>query len=274
MSNNDESNLNQLADNQCPYCLKIECKSDYHHNMHCFYCKDFVHSCCTEDCDFINKDFVPKDLKNEFGIEVSADEVKIVRGKQIQIDLGLDILRDTVCNKVVCQSLWAANVWKLAFLQTKNDFEQFKVVNSSFRILGLKADKLDNLVKSGVLNISTSPKDFVRARMEGWEKCHPDSLETVGEVFSEAMKAIFTILQTMGTKQNLKKRKEDELQQKIQERDKQAQQNNNGHNKVGRPKLSKFEKMKAEFKAKYPTAKDEEIIEHLKKMGLTEDTVK
>lgn len=269
----ENKNPNQLE--ECAYCKQLDCKSDYHHVMHCLYCREEVHSCCDKDnCEYMGKNLVPVEVEKELtGLEFSANDIANSRKQGIKIDLGLDLEKQTICNKDVCQALWSANVWKLALLATKHDLEQYKTIHSAFRILGLKPDKLDQLTKTGVLNITTTPKEYVRARVEGWEKCHPDTVQTITEIFSECMKASYTIVQSQGTKQSLKQRKEKEIAEANAQKEVKASSNGNSK-KESKPRLSKYEKMKQEFMQRYAGTSEQEIVEHLKKMGITEETYK
>lgn len=265
------SNNGTEHSNDCNYCGSSNCKSEFHHRMHCIYCKKFLHSCCNDNCAEIHPVHLPPetDIINEFE---SPKTKKIEEIERFKIDMGTNTLTDGVCNEELCQVKWMMNVWKFAFLQHKNNEVKEKSLLSMFRILMLKPEKMDQLVKSGVIDATTTPAQIISSRQFGWEKCDPETMQHFTSLVGDCFKAMSQVVIKQNSKINIKKKISDETLKKIEDSKKKAEEKNESTN--GRPKMSKWDKFLAGQRKIYPNVPDDQLLPHLAKMGYTPETVK
>ena len=273
MSENNGTNSTEEKEKEiCPFCSKDQelCKSNFHHTIRCIYCKSKIHSCCDDDCKEIAKKL---DIPSETDLVEVIESPKTKQLEEIQrfkIDMGIDPEHDGICNQEICQVKWQMNVWKLAFLQYKNNDIKQRALDSTFRILMLKPDKFAQLVKSGVIDANITPKEFVNARNFGWELMQPEEAQTFQAILEASFRRVTEIVVSQNSKVNIKKKLSDETVKKVQEAQQKATEKTK---KTPAPKVSKFIKLIQDHMNRFKMTEDQ-AKDYLAKMGMTEDTVK
>ena len=232
--------------------------SDPHiHEIKCIFCKKIIHACNDEDCKKHTTVHFPDKIKQA----------------PIKVDMGLNPWTDGICEEEICQVKWMMKMWEMAFLTYTSEFnlEEAKVINSTFRILMLKPDKIEQLVKNGTLNAIVTPMEFVTARTFGWESMSPEAVQTMVEILAAALKRVSEIALKQNSKINIKKKLNDETAKKVADSKKaQAEPNKS----AGRPTQTKWEKFLTAQKKIYPGVSDDQLLPHLAKLGYTPETVK
>jgi|GEM_PF-4197423 len=225
----------------------------FEHRIHCLFCKTLLHSCNDEDCKEIKRPKNPPETK------------EFVNG-------SISLLNDGVCTSEICLIKFQAHTWQLAFEKCKENLEESKRINSTFRIFGMSFDSLLDLFKNGKIDLDITPREYLNSRTLGWEKLGEtaegiETLQIVNQLHELAMRRTSEIILKSGSKLQIKKQVSETSKKKILNKESE-----NKSGSISKPKISKYDKMVNSHMSKYGIQKDE-AKSFLAKMGITPESM-